>query len=138
MDTSWSIFSGGRLNQIPVNAIFRITTDDTFESILFRSPLIKQSFEDKLKRQLPLQKVNASSHVHLCIAYQSVVVGRESTGREVELSVVVKDEADDSMLWHFILMSPEKHISPDDLDEIVTLIVNRLFPDIMQVHKTCL
>jgi hypothetical protein len=138
MDTSWSIFSGGRLNQIPVNSIFRITTDDRFESILFRSALVKQSFEDKLKRQLPLQKVNASSQVPLCIMYQSVVVGRESTEQEVELSVVVKDETDDSMLWHFILMSPERHISPDDLDEIVTLIINRLFPDKMHLHKACL
>ncbi len=137
MDTTWSIFSGGRLNQIPGNALFRITTDDAFENILLRSARIKQSFEDKLKRQLPLQKVH-STQVPLCITYQSVVVVRESARREVELSVVIKDEENDSMLWHFILISPEGRISPDDLDEIVTQIINRLFPDNMNMHKACL
>jgi hypothetical protein len=74
----------------------------------------------------------------LSIAFQSAVVV-ESGKREVELSVVAMDDVNDSMLWHFLLRSPEENISPDNLDEIVTLIVSRLCPEKQNIkHKACL
>jgi hypothetical protein len=127
MDTTWSIFSGGRLkNQIAENSLFRITTDDALESILLRSATVKQSFEDKLRSQLSTVSVHNSTLSTLCFTFQSAVVVRESAVREVELSLVVTDEENDSLLWYFILTSPEKNISPDNLDEIVSLIINHL------------
>ena len=126
METTWTILSGGRLkNHIAENTSFRITTDDAFEGILLRSASVKKSFEEKLQRQLPAMAAHDHSRDALCVSYQSTIVANASASREVELSVVVKDEHD-SMLWYFMLRSPEVNISPDNLDEIVSLIVNRL------------
>jgi len=126
MDTTWSIISGGRLkwDQITEKTSFRITTNDEFESILLKTSTIKQSFEEGLRRLFSPGKDH--SPASLCIEYSSAVVCRESVGRDVELSVTIKDCENDSMLWYFILMSPEGHISPRNLDEIVSLIDNKL------------
>jgi hypothetical protein len=63
----------------------------------------------------------------------------ESRKREVELSVVAIEDGSDSMLWHFLLRSPEENISPADLDEIVGLIVYRLCPEKLNMKpKACL
>ena len=68
----------------------------------------------------------SSAPAILCLEYSSAVVPRESVRRDVELSVIIKDCEDDSMLWYFILVSPEGHISPGNLDEIVSLVASRL------------
>lgn len=140
MNKAWSIYCGGRLNnQIAENTSFRITTDEELDSILLKSVSDKQSFGHKLKRQLSSLTVHNSALSPLSIAFQSAVVAGESGKREVELSVVVMDDVSDSMLWHFLLRSAEENISPDNLDEIVALIVNRLYPHRSnRKHKACL
>jgi hypothetical protein len=70
---------------------------------------------------------------------QSTVVMGESDRLEVELSVVISEDESDSMLWYFLLRSPAVEISPEHLDEIVGLIINRLYPNKMfKKHKACL
>ena len=139
MNPAWSIYSGGRLNnQIDEHASFKITTDDALDGILLGSVSAKQAFENNLRGQLSRLVLPHSTMSPLSIAFQSAVV-MESGKREVELSVVAIDDGSDSMLWHFLLRSPEENISPDDLDEIVELIVNRLCPSKMKnKHKACL
>jgi hypothetical protein len=139
MNTAWSIYSGVQLkDQIVENASFRIITDGALDSILLRSESLKQSFRNKLREQLSgLAMPNATPRT-LTIACQSAVVLDESFRREVELSVVVMDEESDSMLWYFMLRSPERNISPHNLDEIVSLIVNRLCAvKTNGTHKDC-
>jgi len=140
MNTAWSIYSGGRWNnQIAANASFRVTSDDALDSILLRSVPIKQSFGNNLRRQLSRLAVPKSTLSMLTIEFKSAVVVNESPRREVEFSVVVMDEVSDSMLWHFLLRSPEENISPDDLDEIALLIVNCLYTRRTSgTHKACL
>jgi hypothetical protein len=139
MNPTWSIYSGGRLtNQIEEHASFKITTDDALDGILLKSVSAKQAFENKLRRQLSRLVLPHSTLSPLSIAFQSAVV-MESDKREVELSVVAIEDGSDSMLWHFLLRSPEENISPDNLDEIVVLIVNRLCPEKLNVKlKACL
>jgi len=75
----------------------------------------------------------------LTIVFKSAVVVDESARRAVEFSVVIMDEVSDSMLWYFMLTSPEENISPDNLDEIASLIVTRLYTGRMAgTHKACL
>jgi len=140
MNTAWSIYSGGRWNnQIAANASFRVTSDDALDSILLRSVPIKQSFGNNLRRQLSRLAVPKSTLSMLTIVFKSAVVVNESARREVEFSVVVMDAVSDSMLWYFMLTSPEENISPDDLDEIASLIVNRLYTRRTSgTHKACL
>jgi len=139
MNTAWSIYSGGRLNyQIDEHASFKITTDDALDDILLKSVSTKQKFENNLRRQLSRSVLPHSTLSPLSIAFQSAVV-MEAGKREVELTVVAMNEGSDSMLWHFLLRSPEEYISPDNLDEIVVLIVNNLCPEKQNIkHKTCL
>jgi len=140
MNKAWTIYSGGRLcNQIAEHASFRITSDDALDHILLRSVADKRAFENNLRRQLSRLVLPHSTLSPLSIAFQSAVVAGESGKREVELTVVVIDEESDSMLWHFILRSPEENISTDNLDEIVALIVNRLCPaKLNKKPKACL
>ena len=139
MNPAWSIYSGGRLNyQIDEHASFKIKTDDALDGILLKSVSAKQAFENNLRRQLSRLVLPHSTLSPLSIAFQSAVVV-ESGKREVELSVVAMDDVNDSMLWHFLLRSPEENISPDHLDEIVTLIVSRFCPEKQNLrHKACL
>ncbi len=128
MDTTWTIISGGRLkrDQITERTSFRITTNDEFESILLKNIYyIKQSFEEGLRRLFSPRK--AHSPATFCIEYSSAVVLKESVQRDVELSVIIKDCENDSMLWYFMLMSPEGYISPGNLNEIVSLVASRYF-----------
>jgi hypothetical protein len=126
MDTTWTIISGGRLkrDQITERTSFRITTNDEFESILLKTATIKQSIEEGLRRLFSPR--NAHSPATFCIEFSSAVVLRESVWRDVELSVTIKDCENDNMLWYFMLMSPEGYISPGNLNEIVSLVANRL------------
>lgn len=139
MNPTWSIYSGGRLtHQIDEHASFKITTDDVLDGILLKSVSAKQAFENNLRRRLSRLVLPHSTLSPLSIAFQSAVV-MESGKREVELTVVAMDDGSDSMLWHFLLRSPEENISPDNLDEIVVLIVNRLCPEKLNIkHKACL
>jgi len=140
MNTAWTIYSGGRLcNQIAEHASFRITSDEVLDHILLRSVADKRAFENNLRGQLSRLVLPHSTMSPLSISFQSAVVVAESARREVEFSVVVMDEVSDSMLWYFMLTSPEENISPDDLDEIASLIVNRLYTKITAgTHKACL
>lgn len=140
MNTAWTIYSGGRLcNQIAEHASFRITSDEVLDHILLRSVADKRAFENNLRGQLSRLVLPHSTMSPLSIAFQSAVVVNESARREVEFSVVVIDEVSESMLWYFMLTSPEENISPDDLDEIASLIVNRLYTKITAgTHKDCL
>jgi len=137
MNKAWSIYSGGRWNnQIPANASFRVTSDDELDSILLTSVASKHSFGNNLRRQL---FKHSRTLITLTMVFHSAVVVDGSGRREVEFSVVVIDEASDSMLWYFMLTSPEENISPDDLDEIASLIVKRLYARRMSgTHKACL
>jgi hypothetical protein len=129
MNAAWSISSGGRLNkEIAEKALFKITTDDTIEDVLFRSKSIKQAFKNKLSNRLtePAELYYVPSL--LTLDFQSAVVAGNSLIRYLELTVVVMDEESDSMLWYFILRSPEVCISPAHLDDIVHLIVSRIYP----------
>lgn len=139
MNPAWSIYSGGRLNyQIDEHASFKITTDDALDGILLKSVSVKQAFENNLRRQLARLVLPHSTLSPLSIAFHSAVV-MEAGKREVELTVVAMDDGSDSMLWHFLLRSAEENISPDNLDEIVALIVNRLYPcRSNKKHKACL
>jgi len=138
MNTAWSIYCGGRWNQIAANASFRVTSDDELDSILLRSVPVKQAFGNNLRRQLSRLAVHKSTLSMLTIVFKSTVVVDESARREVEFSVVVMDEVSDSMLWYFMLTSPEENISPADLDEIASLIVNRLYTRRTSgTHKDC-
>lgn len=122
---TWSIVSGGRLeNQITNNTSFSITQGAAFENVLLPTEFVKKSFEEKLRLKLPVSSSVGSTDV-LSVSYQSTLVANKSGWPEVEFTVFVKDE-NDSMLWYFLLTSPEKHISPDNLDELVTHIVARL------------
>ena len=126
MNPAWSIYSGGRLSyQIDEHASFKITTDDALDGILLKSVSAKQTFKNNLRRQLSRLVLPHSTLSPLSIAFHSTVV-MESGRREVELTVVAMYEGSDSMLWHFLLRSAEEYISPDNLDEIVVLIVNNL------------
>ena len=111
-------------DQITERTSFKITTNNEFESILLKTSTIKQSFEEGLRRLFSPGK--AHSPASLCIEYSSAVVLTESVERDIELSVTIKDCENDSMLWYFVLMSPEGHISPRNLNEIVSLVANRL------------
>lgn len=128
MNTTWSVISGGRLkrDQLTKNPAFRITSNDEFESILLKTPTIKQSFEEGLRRKLAPGGTHFPGQAALCMEYRSAVVPRELDRRNVELWVTVKDSENDGMLWYFILVSPEEHIAPDNLDEIVSLVADRL------------
>ena len=140
MNTTWSIISGGRLkrDRIAGNASFRITAADGFEPIFLKDPIIKQSFEDRLRQRLCPGGLSAVSGNPLCIEYQSSVVLWESARRNVELSVTVTDGERGGMLWYFMLTSPEEQISPDRLDEIVALVADRLLGHTPgAVHKGC-
>jgi len=139
MNPAWSIYSGGRLNyQIDEHASFKIKTDDALDGILLKSVSAKQAFENNLRRQLSRLVLPHSTLSPLSIAFQSAVV-MEAGKREVELTVVAMEDGSDSMLWHFLLRSPEENISPDHLDEIVTLIVSRFCPEKQNLrHKACL
>jgi hypothetical protein len=138
MNTAWSIYSGGRWNQIAAKASFRVTSDDALDSILLSSVQLKQSFGNNLNRQLSRLAVHNSTLGTLTIVFKSAVVVDESARRAVEFSVVVMDEVSDSMLWYFMLTSPEANISPHDLDEIASLVVNRLYTGRMSgTHKAC-
>ncbi|MCU0358765.1 MAG: hypothetical protein MUE95_14440 [Cyclobacteriaceae bacterium] len=140
MNTAWSICSGGRLNQhILENASFRIKTDDVLDSILFRSVSVRQSFLNSLREQLSGMTVHNDTHYQLSLAVQSTVVAREPDRREEELTVFGIDEASDSILWYFMLISPEEQISPDNVEEIVSLIVHHLFNvNTKGIRMTCL
>jgi len=140
MNTAWSIYCGGRWNnQIAANASFRVTSDDALDSILLSSIHLKQSFGNKLRRQLSRLAVHNRTLSTLTLVFHSTVVVDACGRREVEFSVVVMDEVSDSMLWYFMLTSPAENISPDDLDEIASLIVNRLYVRRTSgTHKACL
>jgi hypothetical protein len=129
MNAAWSINSGGRLNkQIAERALFTITTDDTIEDVFFRSKSIKQAFKNKLSNRLSEPADLNSVPSLLTLDFQSAVVAGDSPIRYLELTVVVMDEESDSMLWYFILRSPEVCISPAHLDDIVYLIASRIYP----------
>jgi hypothetical protein len=140
MNTAWSIYSGGRWNnQMVEDASFRIIIDDAPDSILLRSVSVKQAFANKLKRQLSGLAAHDKPVRSLSIAIQSAVVVGETGRLEVELSVEISEDESDSMLWYFMLRSLAVNISPDNLDEIVVLIINRLCPSKMNnKHKACL
>jgi len=140
MNKAWTIYSGGRLcNQITEHASFRITSDEALDGILLNSVPLKQSFANNLRRQLSGLAVHNSTLTTLTIVFKSAVVVDESARRAVEFSVVIMDEVSDSMLWYFMLTSPEENISPDNLDEIASLIVTRLYTGRMAgTHKACL
>ncbi len=121
------------------DASFRIIIDDAPDSILLRSVSVKQAFANKLKRQLSGLAAHGKTVRSLSIAIQSAVVVGETGRLEVELSVEISEDESDSMLWYFMLRSPAENISPDNLDEIVGLIVNRLCPEKLNIkHKACL
>ncbi len=140
MNTAWSIYCGGRWNnQIAASASFRVTSDDALDSILLSSIHLKQSFGNKLRRQLSRLSVHNRTLSTLTLVFHSTVVVDACGRREVELSVVIMDEVSDSMLWYFMLTSPAENISPDDLDEIASLIFNRLYVRRTSgTHKACL
>jgi hypothetical protein len=140
MNTAWSVYSGGRLNsQMAANASFRIATDDAIDDVLLSSAPLKQSFGNNLRRQLSRLALHNRTLSTLTLVFHSTVVVDESGRRDVEFSVVVMDEVSDSMLWYFMLTSPEEDISPDDLDEITVLIINRLYARRASgTYKACL
>lgn len=140
MNKAWSIYSGGRWNnQIPANASFRVTSDAELDSILLTSVASKHSFGNNLRRQLVKFDMHNRTLITLTMVFHSAVVVDGYGRREVEFSVLVIDEASDSMLWYFMLTSPEENISQDDLDEIASLIVKRLYARRMSgTHKACL
>lgn len=140
MRTTWSIYSGGRWNdQIAAEASFMIATDDALDTILLSSASIKQSFSNNLRKQLSRLALHHSPLCRLTIYFHSKVVVNEFSRREVELSVIVMDEVSDSMLWYFMLTSPEGDISPADLEEIASLIAHRLYAGKKSgTHKACL
>jgi hypothetical protein len=127
MKTSWSIYSGGRLNTTLVqNVSFKITTDDALDSILFRSESLKRDFAKKLWRKISSLAVSAKDQRTCTLNFHSAVVEGEFSGRDLELTVFVMDDETGLMLWYFVLCSATRNISTEDFDEIVALIVSRL------------
>jgi len=128
MNTAWSVYSGGRLNdEIAAKASFTITKDDALDPILLPTVQVKHSFEKKLGWLLSSLDRHKSTEHRLNISVKSAVVG-EYDNRDVELTVEVTEEESDSMLWYFMLRSPEANISTDSLHEIAVLIIDRLCP----------
>jgi hypothetical protein len=127
MKTSWSIYSGGRLNTTLVqNVSFKITTDDALDSILFRSESLKQDFAKKLLYKLSGLTVSAKDLRTYTLNFHSSVVEGEFSRRDLELTVLVMDDETGLMLWYFVLSSAARNIATEDFDEIVALIVSRL------------
>lgn len=138
MNPAWSICSGGRLNtQLLQGATFKITTDEKLESVLFRSVAQKKAFANTLRRKLSgLATAENYQHV-LTVNFQSAVVKGEFDRRGVELTVLVKDEETDTILWYFILQSAAIHISAEDTDEIVSIIIARICSGSLVQKQKC-
>lgn len=130
MNTAWSIYSGGRLNsQLAQKAVFKITTDETLESVLFSSESLKQAFANKLRQKLSGLSVSENYQHTFTVNFQSEVVEDEFAKQDVELTVWVMDDESDSIFWYFILRSAAINISTEHSDEIVSLIASRLCPE---------
>jgi hypothetical protein len=129
MDTKWTILSGGRLSddQLTGKASFTLSTDEAFESVLLKNESIKKAFEEKLRQELATIGITSSAKASLTMEYKSVALTYPSRERHVELTVVVKDSSTESILWYFVLVSPESSISNKSLYEIVDIISLR-FP----------
>ncbi len=129
MDTKWTIVTGGRLSNdhLTDKTSYTISTDDAFESVLLKNESIKKAFEEKLRQELVSIGISSTENATLKMEYKSVALTYPSSERQVELTVVVKDISTDTILWYFVLVSPESSISSQSLNEIVDIISLR-FP----------
>lgn len=127
MDTRWTIISGGRLgnNNLTDKISYALAFDGKCESILLKDETIQKSFEEKLHSELS-KKINASSQPALKIEYSSMTYAYPFSESYVEFILTVKEVATDSVLWYFVLLSPEGSISTGNLNEIIWIIANRL------------
>lgn len=130
MDTTWTITSGGRLrdNHLFAKTFFRFSTDERFDDILLTDQATKKTFEETLRNQLISRGLYSASSAPFVIEYTSKTVDLffPHHGRHLELSITFKHAKTNSIVWYFVMLSPEKSINRNRMCEIIDQLLERL------------
>jgi len=130
METMWTIISGGRLrdHHLTAKTLFRFSTDERFDDILLTDQSIKKSFEEKLRKQLVSRGLYSDPMAQFVIEYTSQTVDLffPCPGKHLELSIAFKHIKTNSIVWYFVMLSPEKSVSQHRMTEIIDQLLERL------------
>ena len=128
MDTTWTIISGGRMNnkQFNEHSSFTFSTAEVVESMLLKNASEKERFENKLKRQFAIRAVTLSAQGKFEIEYASNDIKYSRISEAVEFTLTIKDRITNSIAWYFFLLSPERSLTSTSMDEIIDILFRKL------------
>ena len=130
METTWKITSGGRLKNyhLPEKTFFVLSTDRSFDNILFADHSIKKSFEENLRSKLISRGLYTAPAANFVWEYKARSIDTifPDEGRQFELAITLMHIKTNSLFWYFILTSPEESINPNCIPEIIDHLLERL------------
>ena len=126
----WTITSGGRLrdHHLFEKTLFRFSTDEHFDDILLTDQVARNKFEETLRKQLLSRGLYSAPTAQFVIEYtsQTIDLSFPHLGKHLELSLTFKHIKTNSIVWYFVMLSPEKSVSQHRMTEIMDHLLERL------------